>query len=151
MSTLKQSHARHVTCNCTMRSAHCNPCPVRSSCTSGTNPRNVCCLPRHLHELQQQNCADQHDPGWKRRCTARSGSEDTIDEIVNGSPDAALPLPRHRQGPQPARLHGHRDHHRTPGRPRAEAHTYRSGPPTGLQQYIEAHELPRPRWWRQGA
>jgi hypothetical protein len=64
--------------------AHCNPCPVRTSCTSGTNPRNVYFLPRHLHELQRQNRADQQDPDWQRRYAARSGIEGTVDEIVNG-------------------------------------------------------------------
>ncbi len=28
--------------------------------------------------------------------------------------------------------------------------TYRPRPPTAFQQYIDAHQLPRPRWWRQG-
>ncbi|MER5185586.1 transposase [Streptomyces sp. NPDC002896] len=31
--------------------AHCDPCPVRTSCTSGKAPRTVNFLPRHLHDL----------------------------------------------------------------------------------------------------
>lgn len=64
--------------------AHCNPCPVRTSFTSGKAPRTVNFLPRHLHNLQAQNRADQQDPTWRRLYAFRSGVEGTENELVNG-------------------------------------------------------------------
>ncbi|WP_249402334.1 transposase [Streptomyces sp. YIM 121038] len=57
---------------------------MRSSCTSGTSPRTVNFLPRHLHELQPKNRSDQQDPAWRRLYGCRSGIEGTVNEIVNG-------------------------------------------------------------------
>jgi len=41
-------------------------------------------LPRHLHERQQTNRAQQQDPQWLRTYGSRAGVEGTMSEIVNG-------------------------------------------------------------------
>lgn len=63
---------------------HCSPCPDRSRCTSGTSPRTISFLPRHLHQIQAKNRTDQHDPTWLRLYHSRSGVEGTVNDIVNG-------------------------------------------------------------------
>ncbi|MHA6757101.1 IS1182 family transposase [Streptacidiphilus sp. PAMC 29251] len=130
--------------------AHCDPCPVRASCTSGKAPRTVNFLPRHLHELQTQNRADQQDPQWQRLYASRSGIEGTMNELANG----------HRM--RRCRYHGvakaHVQHVLTAiainierlSSQEPEDSAYRPRPPTTFQQYLDDHELPRPRWWRQG-
>ncbi|MEC4018296.1 IS1182 family transposase [Streptomyces sp. H27-D2] len=130
--------------------AHCDPCPVRSSCTSGRAPRTVNFLPRHLHELQTQNRADQHDPQWRRRYARRSGVEGTVNELVNGH---QMRRCRYRGVAK-----AHVQHVFTAIAINIERlseqeppdSTYRPRPPTAFQQYLDAHGLPRPRWWRQG-
>ncbi|MEU3756680.1 transposase [Streptomyces olivoreticuli] len=130
--------------------ADCNPCPVRSSCTSGISLRTVNFLPRHLHELQAKNRSDQQDPAWRRLYGCRSGVEGTVNEIVNG----------HRM--RRCRYHGlakvHVQHVLTAiainvehlSEQAAEPSTYRPRPPTAFQRYLEERSLPRPLWWRQG-
>ncbi len=130
--------------------AHCDPCPVRSSCTSGKAPRTVNFLPRRLHELQTQNRADQQDPQWRRRYACRSGVEGTINQLVNGH---QMRRCRYRGVAK-----AHVQHVFTAIAINIERlseqeppdSTYRPRPPTAFQQYIDAHQLPRPRWWRQG-
>ncbi|MGW2190059.1 transposase [Streptomyces sp. NPDC001719] len=129
---------------------HCTPCPVRSSCTSGTSPRTVNFLPRHLHELQAKNRSDQQDPAWRRLYGCRSGIEGTVNEIVNG----------HRM--RRCRYHGlakvHVQHVLTAiainierlSEQATEPSSYRPRPPTAFQRYLEERRLPRPLWWRQG-
>ncbi|MCC9312529.1 transposase, partial [Kitasatospora sp. RB6PN24] len=124
--------------------AHCDPCPVRSSCTSGKAPRTVNFLPRRLHELQTQNRADQQDPQWQRLYASRSGIEGTMNELVNG----------HRM--RRCRYHGvakaHVQHVLTAiavnierlSTQEPEDSAYRPRPPTAFQQYLDDHELPRP-------
>jgi hypothetical protein len=128
----------------------CDPCQVRSSCTRGTSARTINFLPQHLHELQAQHRAAQDTPEWKRLYGARSGIEGTVNECVNG----------HQM--RRCRYHGlaktHVQHvltaiainvERLSGQEPADS-TYRPRPPTAFQQYLDAHELPRPLWWRQG-
>ncbi|WP_405639002.1 IS1182 family transposase [Streptomyces sp. NBC_00019] len=132
---------------------HCSPCPHRASCTRSNDPRKgrtVYFLPRRLHDLQAQNRADQQDPQWQRLYASRSGVEGTMNELVNG----------HRM--RRCRYHGvakaHVQHVLTAiavnierlSTQEPEDSNYRPRPPTAFQQYLDDHELPRPRWWRQG-
>jgi hypothetical protein len=128
----------------------CNPCRVRSSRTRGTPARTINFLPQHLHDLQARHRAAQNTPEWKRLYGARPGAGGTVNECVNG----------HRM--RRCRYHGlgkaHLQHVLTaiainierlseqePGNS-----AYRPRTPTAFQQYLDAHELPRPLWWRQG-
>ncbi|WP_016825817.1 IS1182 family transposase [Streptomyces viridosporus] len=127
----------------------CQPCPERSSCTRGA-ARTVNFLPRHLHEIQARNRTDQQDLQWKRLYASRSGVEGTVHELVSG----------HRA--RRCRYHGTAKTHvqhvltaiainieRLSGQ-EPEGSTYRPRQPTAFQQYLDAHGLPRPLWWRQG-
>jgi hypothetical protein len=131
----------------------CGPCPHRSRCTRSNDPRKgrtLNFLPRRLHDLQAQNRADQQDPHWQRLYASRSGIEGTMNELVNG----------HRM--RRCRYHGvaktHVQHVLTAiavtierlSSQEQDDSAYRPRPPTTFQQYLDAHELPRPRWWRQG-
>jgi len=130
--------------------AHCNPCPVRTTCTSGKAPRTVNFLPRHLHELQARNRADQQDPTWRRLYASRSGVEGTVNELVNGH---QMRRCRYR-----GTAKAHVQHVLTAIAVNIERlsiqeptdTSYRPRPPTAFQQYLDARGLPRPRWWRQG-
>ncbi|MFI5809332.1 transposase [Streptomyces sp. NPDC051561] len=106
--------------------------------------------PRHLHELQARNRADQHDPAWRKLYALGSGAEGTIAELALGH--------RARHG----RYHGvpktHVQHvltaiavniERLAGQDPPDA-THRPRRPTAFQHYLEFRNLPRPRWWRQG-
>ncbi|WP_425329111.1 IS1182 family transposase [Streptomyces eurocidicus] len=127
----------------------CGPCPEKSSCTSGA-ARTVNFLPRHLHELQARNRADQQDHQWKRLYASRSGVEGTVHELATS----------HRA--RRCRYHGtaktHVQHVLTAiainierlSEQEPENSAYRPRPPTAFQQYLDARELPRPLWWRQG-
>jgi transposase len=128
----------------------CDPCGVRSSCTRGTSARTINFLPRHLHELQARQRATQDTPEWKRLYGARSGVEGTINECANG----------HQM--RRCRYHGlgkaHVQHVLTAiainierlSEQEPDNSTYRPRTPTAFQQYLDAHELPRTLWWRQG-
>jgi hypothetical protein len=48
-------------------------------------PRTVNFLPRHLHDLQAQNRADQQDPTWRRLYASRSGIEGTLCQWLRGT------------------------------------------------------------------
>ncbi|RBM17682.1 hypothetical protein DEH69_14720 [Streptomyces sp. PT12] len=124
----------------------CDPCPDRSSCTRGRSARTVNFLPRHPHEPQTRNRADQQDAEWKRLYASRSGVEGTMNEFVNG----------HRT--RRCRYHGiaktHVQHILTAIAVNIERlserdphdSAYRARPPTAFQQYLDAHSLPQPLW-----
>jgi transposase len=61
----------------------CGPCPEKAKCTSG-EARTINFLPRHLHEAQERNRADQQDPAWRKLYASRSGAEGTIAEFAGG-------------------------------------------------------------------
>ncbi|MGW9032023.1 transposase [Streptomyces sp. NPDC055722] len=127
----------------------CGPCPEKSSCTSGA-ARTVNFLPRRLHELQARNRADQQDAQWQRLYASRSGIEGTMNELVNGH---QMRRCRYRGVSKT-----HVQHVLTAIAVNIERlstqeptdTTYRPRSPTAFQQYLDEHELPRPRWWRQG-
>ncbi|MEN8652233.1 transposase [Streptomyces sp. 21So2-11] len=106
--------------------------------------------PCHLHELQAQNRADQQDPHCQRRYAARSGIEGTVNEFVNGHQMRRF---RYR-----GITKAHVQHVFTAiainikrlSEQEPPDSTSRARPPTAFQQYLDAHGLPRPRWWRQG-
>jgi hypothetical protein len=75
----------HSTPRCRTLRPPAQPWPAfRASCTRGPTARVVYFLPRHLHELQAQNRADQQDPAWRKRYALRSGAEGTIAEFALG-------------------------------------------------------------------
>lgn len=61
-----------------------DPCVDRERCTRSREGRSVTFLPRHLHERQAANLAQQQDPQWLRTYGSRAGIESTMSEIVNG-------------------------------------------------------------------
>jgi hypothetical protein len=63
---------------------YCDPCPDRERRTRSREGRSINFLPRHLHERQQTNRAQQQDPQWLRTYASRAGVEGTMSEIVNG-------------------------------------------------------------------
>ena len=127
----------------------CGPRPEKAKCTTG-EARTINFLPRRVHELQERNRDDQQDSAGRRLYALRSGAEGTIAEFTDGH------RARH------CRYHGmaktHVQHVLTAIAVNIErlsqqepADTdYRPRPPTAFQQYLDAHDLPRPIWWRQG-
>jgi len=127
----------------------CGPCSEKAKCTTG-EARTINFLPRRIHELQERNRDDQQDSAWRRLYAVRSGAEGTIAEFTGG----------HRA--RYCRYHGlaktHVQHVLTAIAVNIErlsqqepADTdYRPRPPTAFQKYLDAHDLPRPLWWRQG-
>jgi|GEM_PF-2184293 len=126
----------------------CQPCPARAACTtSGDGKRTVGFPPRELYELQVRNRADQHDPAWHKRYAVRSGIEGTVCEFAHG--------------------HGMR-HCRYQGQPKAHLQHVLTAiavtierlsqlppggstsprPPTAFQDYLDQHDIQRPRSWR---
>ncbi|WP_369689047.1 transposase [Streptomyces sp. Wb2n-11] len=105
--------------------------------------------PRHLHELQARNRADQHDPTWRRLHASRSGVWVTMNEIVNGH--------RMRRCRYRGTAKTHLQHVLTAIAVNIERlstqeptdTSCRPRPPTVFQQYLDTRGLPRPRWWRQ--
>ncbi|MFD5389739.1 transposase [Streptomyces sp. NPDC127074] len=63
----------------------CQPCPVRTRCTSSReNARNVGFPPRELRDLQVRVPAEQQTPDWQARYAVRSGVEGTVNEFARG-------------------------------------------------------------------
>jgi hypothetical protein len=126
-----------------------DPCPDRGRCTRSREGRSVTFLPRHLHQRQARNRADQQDSTWLRTYGSRSGVEGTINEFVNGHRGRDCRYrglaKTHVQhvltgiAVNVERLHAHQ----APG--------YHPRPATAFQQYLVSRGHPLPRWWRQGA
>jgi len=104
----------------------------------------------HLHEAQERNRADQKDPAWRKLYASRSGAEGTIAEFTAGH--------RARRCRYQGLANTHVQHVLTAlavnverlSRQEPAGSDYRPRSPTAFQQYLDAHELPRPIWWRQG-
>jgi IS5 family transposase len=65
--------------------AQCQPCPVRSQCTTSRDgARNVGFPPQELRDLQVRVRAEQHSPDWQSRYAVRSGVESTVNEFAHG-------------------------------------------------------------------
>ncbi|MEU2672668.1 IS1182 family transposase [Streptomyces sp. NPDC007164] len=127
----------------------CHPCPARAQCTtSREGARNVGFPPRELRDLQLRVRTEQQTPEWKTRYAVRSGVEGTVNEFAHG------------HGMRRCRYRGqdkaHLQHVLTAIavnierlsslRPTAEAPPRRR--PTAFQNYLDQHEIPRPRSWR---
>jgi hypothetical protein len=87
---------------------------------------------------------------WRKLYASRSGAEGTIAEFTGGH------RARHCRYRGPAKAHVQHvltaiavNIQRLSGQEPADS-DYRPRPPTALQQYLDAHDLPRPIWWRQG-
>ncbi|CAM5609338.1 hypothetical protein SHIRM173S_04098 [Streptomyces hirsutus] len=94
--------------------SQCGPCPARSKCTSSrAASRSVGFPPKDLLDLQRRAGAE-HDGADRRSIYAlRSGCRRHCQRARARPRDAAMPLPRTRQDPCPARSHRHRGEHRT--------------------------------------
>jgi hypothetical protein len=65
--------------------SQCQPCPVRTRCTtSRESARNVGFPPRELRDLQIRVRTEQQTPDWQARYAVRSGVEGTINEFAHG-------------------------------------------------------------------
>jgi transposase len=68
--------------------ADCNPCPLRSRCTTAANGkwgRSLTLLPRDQHELLARQRAEQQTAEWKARYNIRAGIEGTISQAVRAT------------------------------------------------------------------
>ncbi|MFF1723704.1 transposase [Streptomyces sviceus] len=106
--------------------------------------------PRRLNDLQARNCADQQDPQWRRFYAVLSGDEGTVNELAHAH---QLRRCRYR-----GMAKEHVQHVLTAlavnierlSSQEPDDSAYRPRPPTAFREYLEAHELPSPCWWRQG-
>ncbi|MGP3949583.1 transposase [Streptomyces sp. 7N604] len=65
--------------------SQCQPCPVRTRCTtSRESVRNVGFPPRELLDLQIRVRAEQQTPDWQARYAVRSGVKGTVNEFAHG-------------------------------------------------------------------
>lgn len=129
--------------------AQCQPCPVRTQCTSSKEgARNVGFPPRELRDLQLRVRAEQQTPEWKARYAVRSGVEGTINEFAHGH---GMRRCRYRAEPK-----AHLQHvltaiavniERLSGRPAAEE-TSPARPPTAFQTFLDRQGIPRSKSWR---
>jgi DDE family transposase len=63
----------------------CQPCPVRTQCTTSRDgARNVGFPPRELRDLQLHVRAQQQTPDWRARYAVGSGVESTVNEFAHG-------------------------------------------------------------------
>lgn len=127
----------------------CQPCPVRTRCTtSHQSARNVGFPPRELRDLQVRVRAEQQTPDWKARYAVRSGVESTVNELVHG------------HGMRRCRYRGQQKTHlqhvftaiavnieRLSGLPpTGEDRPPRR--PTAFQNFLDRHGIPRHKSWR---
>jgi len=129
--------------------SQCQPCPVRTQCTtSRDSARNVGFPPRELRDLQTRVRAEQQTPEWKARYAIRSGVEGTINEFAHGH---GMRRCRYRGEPK-----AHLQHvltaiavniERLSSRPTTkDASPARS--PTAFQAFLDRQEIPRSKSWR---
>jgi hypothetical protein len=127
----------------------CQPCPVRIHCTtSRESARNVGFPPRELRDLQLRVRAEQQTPDWQTRYAVRSGVESTINEFAHGH---GMRRCRYRGQPK-----AHLQHvftaiavniERLSGLPPTSEKPL-PRPPTAFQDFLDQHEIPRPKSWR---
>ncbi|QUQ65370.1 transposase [Kutzneria sp. CA-103260] len=129
--------------------AQCQPCPVRTQCTTSRDgARNVGFPPRELRDLQVRVRAEQHTPDWQARYAVRSGVEGTVNEFAHGH---GMRRCRYRGQPK-----AHLQHVFTAIAvnierlsdlpPSGEATSSRS--PTVFQDFLDQHGIPRLKSWR---
>jgi transposase len=61
---------------------HCDPCELRTSCTSSRTGRNLTLRPKTEHDILQQARIEQDTDQWRRRYGHRAGVEGTISQGV---------------------------------------------------------------------
>ncbi|WP_326805528.1 IS1182 family transposase [Streptomyces sp. NBC_01788] len=61
---------------------HCDPCELRTSCTSSRTGRNLTLRPKTEHDILQQARIEQDTDHWRRRYGHRAGVEGTISQSV---------------------------------------------------------------------
>lgn len=61
---------------------HCDPCELRTSCTSSRTGRNLTLRPKAEHDILQQARIEQDTDQWRRRYGHRAGVEGTISQGV---------------------------------------------------------------------
>ncbi|MFE4416001.1 IS1182 family transposase [Streptomyces sp. NPDC056821] len=127
----------------------CRPCPVRAQCTtSRESARNVGFPPRELRDLQLRVRTEQQTPEWKARYAVRSGVEGTVNEFAHG------------HGMRRCRYRGQDKTHlqhvltaiavnieRLSGLPPAGG-TPPARRPTAFQNFLDQHNIHRPKSWR---
>ncbi|MGW7366796.1 transposase [Streptomyces sp. NPDC054841] len=127
----------------------CQPCPVRTQCTtSRKSARNVGFPPRELRDLQVRVRAEQQTPDWQARYAVRSGVEGTVNEFAHGH---GMRRSRYRGQPK---AHLQRvfttitvNIERLSGLPpTGEAPPPRL--PTAFQHFLDQHGIPRLKSWR---
>lgn len=129
--------------------AQCQPCPVRTQCTTSRDgARNVGFPPQELRDLQLRVRAEQQSPDWQTRYAVRSGVEGTVNEFVHGH---GMRRCRYRGQPK-----AHLQHvftaiavnvERLSGLPPSgEAIPARL--PTAFQDFLDQHGIPRLKSWR---
>jgi transposase len=127
----------------------CQPCPVRSQCTTSRDgARNVGFPPRELRDLQLRVRTEQQSPDWQTRYAVRSGVEGTVNEFAHGH---GMRRCRYRGQPK-----AHLQHvftaiavniERLSGLPPSGEATS-SRLPTAFQDFLDQHEIPRLKSWR---
>ncbi|WP_433726241.1 transposase [Nocardia sp. CA-129566] len=129
--------------------AQCQPCPVRSQCTtSRDSARNVGFPPRELLDLQVQARAEQQSLSWQQRYAVRSGIEGTVCEFAHG------------HGMRQCRYRGQRKAHVQHVLTAIAVNVERlsagllpdelspARPPTAFQNHLDQKGIPRLRSWR---
>ncbi|WP_280428668.1 IS1182 family transposase [Nocardia brasiliensis] len=129
--------------------AQCQPCPVRSRCTtSRDSARNVGFPPRELLDLQVRVRDEQQSPAWQQRYAVRSGIEGTVCELANG------------HGMRQCRYRGQHKTHVQHVLTAIAVNVERlsagllpdepspSRPPTAFQNFLDHKGIPRLRSWR---
>ncbi len=129
-----------------------DPCPHRASRTRPPEGRTVNFPPRHPHELQERNRAQQADPNRLRTYATRSGVESTVAEFASGTrhADAATAATR-RLTPSTSRPPSRSTPSiSTPPNHQAGASENPLRSRNTPQKYITGRELSIPRWWSKG-
>lgn len=129
--------------------SQCQPCPVRTQCTTSKDgARNVGFPPRELRDLQVRVRAEQQTPDWKARYAIRSGVEGTMNEFAHGH---SMRHCRYRGEPK-----AHLQHvltaiavniERLSRRPATED-TLPARPPTAFQTFLDQQGIYRSKSWR---
>jgi hypothetical protein len=127
----------------------CQPCPVRTQCTTSRDgARNVGFPPQELRDLQLRVRAEQQTLDWKTRYAIRSGVESTINEFAHGH---GMRRCRYRGQPK-----AHLQHVFTAIAVNIEClsglpptgETPLPRPPTAFQNFLHQHKITRPKSWR---
>jgi transposase len=129
--------------------SQCQPCPVRTRCTtSRESARNVGFPPRELRDLQIRVRGEQQTHEWQARYAVRSGVEGTVNEFAHGH---GMRHCRYRGQPKTHLQHVFTaiavNIERLSGLP-PTGETPPSRPPTSFQDYLDQHGIPRPKSWR---